>query len=250
MSKISKSDQILDFTTSSHLLQGRRQAMEDFVLVDNQRGVFAVADGFGGKGLGNQAAKIACDATAEFLKREGGDEDATLPFEMRKYYSLTANILLNAVLHASRRVFQSKRVAGCSLVSAYVEFNHCAIASIGTCSATLVREGKSQRIVVPQSYGRFLDPTNESWVSGADGMDAPMMALGVQEDIEPQLVEFRLHPGDLLVLHSDGFSVDLQDQAIQAWVSQDTATERFGALKELLESADFEDNSSILLINF
>src|SRR4051812_12232164 len=85
---------------------GARPFQEDHVANVRDKGIFIVADGFGGPVPGAAAAKTACDAVHSYLVKEAGDREATLPFIMRSYYSLAGNVLFNALIHANRKVIK------------------------------------------------------------------------------------------------------------------------------------------------
>ncbi len=50
--------------------KGQLDVQEDYGLVQIEKGIFTVADGFGGYGLGDQAAKTACDSVIRFLEKD------------------------------------------------------------------------------------------------------------------------------------------------------------------------------------
>jgi PPM family protein phosphatase len=191
---------------------GSRSIQEDFVLSNREKGVFVVADGFGGKPSGSLASKTASDEVQRFLFKEAGDLDATLPFVLRSYFSLAGNVLFNALIHANRKVLalnKGKNVhekGGASVIAGFLDGDLLAIANVGVCSASVIREGRAQELVTPRSYGRLVDPFGEK--GDAPQVDAPLMALGVSEDLEPEIFEYRIRPGDWIVLHTDGLSSD------------------------------------------
>ena len=193
---------------------GPRPVNEDFVLAMPQRGIVTVADGFGGAVAGFQAAKLGCEAVREFLEREAGDLDATLPFVLRKSYSLVGNVLFNAVVHSNRKVFhlnEKKNVhekGGCSLIAAYLDDSLLAIASAGACSAFLIRDGVASELVVPKTYRRLMEPRK---VSNLKYPDAPFTALGMCADMEPEIAEYRMQPGDWVMLSTDGITREVID---------------------------------------
>jgi protein phosphatase len=186
------------------LLQGARPLQEDRALADDQRGIWVVADGFGGGSVGAEAADLACKSVHEFLARSAGDREATLPFVLRSCFSLVGNLLFNSLVHANQRVFQagkgrlSGERGGASVVAAYLDGDFLALAQVGGCSAWLVREGRSVELVTPRTYGRLVDP-----LEPGPGL-APLAALGISESLEPELIELRLRAGDWLVLATDG----------------------------------------------
>jgi len=89
--------------------KGDASVQEDFVLAKKDRGLYVVADGFGGSEGGVNASKLACESVLGFLEKEAGDLDATLPFVLRRYYSLAGNVLFNALIHANRKVLANNK---------------------------------------------------------------------------------------------------------------------------------------------
>src|SRR5690348_26492 len=89
--------------------KGVRAGQEDFLLVDKEKNIFVVADGFGGPVPGAEAAKAACEAVRSFLFKEAGDREATLPFVLRTYFSLAGNVLFNSLIHANKKLKDANR---------------------------------------------------------------------------------------------------------------------------------------------
>lgn len=190
---------------------GARGVQEDFALVVRDKGIFAIADGFGGAEAGQGAARTACEAVRAFLEKEAGDQDATLPFVLRSYFSLAGNVLFNALIHANRKVLRFNRgknvheKGGASVLAAYMDGDLLALANVGACTAWLIRDGRTARLVAPRTYAQLCDP----WGAVAspeerDSLQVPLMAVGVCEDLEPEIVECRVRAGDWLVLCTDG----------------------------------------------
>ena len=224
------------------------------MLAKTEHGILMVADGFGGPQAGPLAARTACEAVAGFLVKEAGDLDATLPFVIRAHFSLAGNVLFNALVHANRKVQQENRErnvhekGGASVVAGFVDGDLLSLASVGHCSAWLLRAGKSAALVSPRSYARLLDPMTSAV---PPGLDAPMTALGTSNDVEPEIFEYRLQAGDWLILHSDGFSTVLIDEFAkiqQKQLKADLATAEAQSLFEYAPASD--DNSSISISIF
>jgi serine/threonine protein phosphatase PrpC len=146
-------------TSYSFLNIGQRPIQEDAVLANQEKGIFVVADGFGGGSSGTLAAKTACAEIEKFLFKEAGDLEATLPFVLRSYFSLAGNVLFNALIHANRKIFELNKgksiheKGGASAIAAFLDGDLLAIANVGSCSASVVRDGKTQELVTPRSYG-------------------------------------------------------------------------------------------------
>ena len=187
---------------------GTRSAQEDFLHIDPEKGVFIVADGFGGAGPGLAAAQSVCESIKRFLYRGAKDQDATLPFVLRQYFSLAGNVLFNAVLFANQTLHRSntgKNVhekGGASAVAAYLDDDLLAIAHVGCCLAWIFRGDRFAPLVMPRTYGRLTDPVADP-ISQPD-LQAPLMAYGMYPDLEPEISEYRIQEGDWIVLSTDG----------------------------------------------
>jgi protein phosphatase len=226
----------------SFLNIGQRPIQEDAVLANQEKGIFVVADGFGGAGAGTLAAKTACAEIEKFLFKEAGDLEATLPFVLRSYFSLAGNVLFNALIHANRKIVELNKgkniheKGGASAIAAFLDGDLLAIANVGSCSASVVRDGKTQELVTPRSYGRLVDPFGDSKV------DAPLMALGMSEDLEPEIFEYRIKAGDVLIFHTDGVpSILIQSLGGASFNTQ---------ARDILENASYHDNAAVAIIDF
>jgi len=230
--------------------QGSRPLQEDYVLASKDKGIFVVADGFGGGTTGAIAAKTACESVLGFLEREAGDLEATLPFILRSYYSLAGNVLFNSLIHANRVVTRhnhGKNIhekGGASVLAGFMDGDLLALANVGACSAWLLRNGQAVELVIPRSYGRLCDPAA---VDCPAALAVPLMAVGMVDDLEPEIVEYRMAPGDWLLLQTDGVdkNVRIQLQKIQVSGKADL-DEAMKALK----TASFTDNATCALIGF
>jgi serine/threonine protein phosphatase PrpC len=222
--------------------QGEAQSQEDFVLGKKERGLFVVADGFGGAGVGSKVSQTACEAVLGFLEKEAGDVEATLPFVLRSYFSLAGNVLFNALIHANRKVSLLNRgkslneKGGASVLAAFLDEDLFALGSVGGCTAWLIRNGKMTELMTPRTYARLCDP----FAADPDPqLAAPLMAMGMADDLEPEIVEFRVKPGDRVLLHSDGLREMVRTKLLQAQ-----------SVEECLRAETFQDNASLALIQF
>lgn len=243
---------------STFTSKGARPAQEDFVLNAQEKGIFVIADGFGGPAPGSQASRSACEAVRSFLVKEAGDQDATLPFVIRNYFSLAGNVLFNALIHANRKLCAANRGkgvherGGASVLAGYLDGDLLALANVGGCTAWLVREGRAIELVTPRTYGRLRDPfaPDATGATGRCEAGVPLTAAGISDDLEPEIFETRVRAGDWLILHTDGVAsgvrqriVGLQAQGLGPSAASDQAITE-------LNSVRFEDNASLSLVIF
>jgi serine/threonine protein phosphatase PrpC len=236
-----------------HSSPGERAAQEDHALAVRERGIFAVADGFGGPGPGLAAAKAACEGVRGFLEKEAGDLEATLPFVLKSYYSLAGNVLFNALVHANRKVLALNKGrgvherGGASLVAAFLDRNLLALANVGACSATLLRDGASIDLVAPRTYGRLRDPFA---TDSRPEERVPLTAVGLTEDLEPEIVECQVRAGDWLLLYTDGLESGIRDELLRQSRAGRAPTTAAESAAALLKSVRSGDNLTISLIIF
>jgi protein phosphatase len=229
---------------------GNSPHQEDDLLCNEDRGIFVVADGFGGLDAGPDASRVTCESVKGFLEKEAGDLDATLPFVIRQYFSLAGNVLFNALVHANRKVMSLNKGknmnerGGAAAVAAFLDGDFLALANAGNCSASLFRGGKRVELVKPRCYSTLLEPF------GGSQSRAPLMALGIFSDLEPEIVEVRVKEGDFLLLHTDGLSVSQLDEisgVLSGIASGMTADSVF---KNYFESQSFSENVAVVGVQF
>lgn len=230
---------------------GQRPLQEDEATMNLDRGIFVIADGFGGTPAGPEAAKLACESMRRFLEKEAGDLEATLPFVLRKYYSLAGNIVFNSVLFANARLMranENKNVherGGASVLGAFLDGDFLALASAGTCSAWLYRDEACAPISVPRSYSKVIEPQH---MDARPGLDIPLMSLGVTRDLEPEIVEARVKPGDWILLQTDGVNEKIRREigALRLTSPSDPSD----AIRTLIEGENTADNRLAMVLVF
>ncbi len=235
--------------------QGKMPAQEDAVAVDRERRIFVVADGFGGPTAGAAASKLACDEIQHFLVKESGDLEATLPFVIRSYFSLAGNVLFNALLYANRKAMAQNKEkgiherGGASVLAGFMDGDLLALAAAGGCSAWLFREGKEASLVMERTYGKLCEPF---FADLPIGLRAPLTALGMSEDLEPEIFEYRVQKGDWLLLATDGLGSELRGKILELQRSGEAEAAR--KVTECLEQGNreghYQDNVAVSLIVF
>jgi len=226
--------------------QGGSPLQEDFFTVNPDRGIFILADGFGGS-AGKASAETAVMGMKKFLEQEAGDLDATLPFELRSYYSLAGNVLFNAIAFANHKVNQmnegrsTSEKGGASLVAGYLEGRLLAIANVGACRVHLLRNGKVKEIVNPKTLERQVNPFQEDSDSAV-----PLMSFGTAKQLEPEVVEIELQPGDRICFSTSGIRETLRDQLFQL----STRDEFSQAVDGISQNTGVFSNGSAVFVSF
>ncbi len=224
-------------------LQGKRAIQEDYFEVNSERGIFIIADGFGG-GLGRKAAELAVKSVRQFLEQEAGDLDATLPFELRPYYSLAGNVLFNAIAFANQKLLQMNQgqswldSGGASLLAGYVEGRLLALANVGTNRLHLKRGDQIKELISPKSLLSQVNPmANEG-----EGDDVPLISFGTAKSLEPEITEIELSESDQIFFQTSGVKEALRSRIFQLKGPHE--------LSQIIDSVDTESNASVLWLGF
>ena len=223
----------IEFAAATHTGL-RRENNQDFWLIEEKAGLFAVADGMGGHEAGGLAARIAIDATRQFVLGAARETSASSPDAILRGAVQAAHRSITA---ESKRLRQ-ERPMGTTLVAALLTGDQAVVASVGDSRAYLIRARSHQRLtrdhrVVEEYADLGIIPRRD--VASHPLRNMLSRSLGGPRDVEPDLTRLTLAPGDRLLLCSDGLSEMLDDLELVRRVREGKAPERAAEL--LIEGA-------------
>ena len=223
-----------------------RQLNEDSLLVDDEFGLYIVADGMGGHNAGEIASQLAVETVFNFVQRSRGDEDITWPYGVDPKLSINSNRLRTAIMLANRRVWReadNRREytgMGTTIVSALLTGDTVSFAWAGDSRAYRIRSGELEQIT-----------TDDSWVQAAirEGVLRPeeanthpmrniiTKAVGAREEIDVRSREERLEDGDLYLLCTDGLHGMVEDPSILQ-IAKQSAGDLERSVRDLIGAAN------------
>lgn len=188
----------------------RSEVNEDCFRIDEQRGIFVVADGLGGQFGGGLASRLVTrelvqEARCIVSKDSHGDN---LSDAMQAAFLRVNNGVLDVAKHLPHF-----RGMGASAAMAIVANGRLYVESAGDCRAYLLRDDQAERLTVDQSLFQLL-------VNAGLAHDVQQTArsrrllwscLGAGKCEVPQVRSVEIQPADRLVLVTNGITRVLKD---------------------------------------
>jgi len=241
----------------------RRKLNEDSLYVDDDLGLFVVADGMGGHNAGEIASRLAVETVSNFVQRSRKEEEITWPYGVDPKLSLNANRLLTAVMLANKRVWkeadnrQDYTGMGTTIVAALVDSddNTISVVSAGDSRAYRFRREVFQQMTVDDSWVQAA--VDEGVLLPEEAESHPMKniitkAIGAKEDIDLAVEEHLLEDRDLFLLCSDGLHGMVSERNIAEMV-RDANGSLEGLVRGLIDAANRnggKDNVTALAVRF
>lgn len=232
----------------------KRDNNEDCWLVDDQFGLYAVADGIGGHKAGEVASAIALDAVSQTIRAEreliervhAGEEAPRVLMPLVKEAIQAATRAVSSAGEA-----QGNRM-GCTLTLLIVAGNRGVMAHVGDSRLYLCRKDRVHQLSLDQTLAAEL--VREGVLPPEKLKTSPYrnhltQSIGSRDAVRPELLRFEILPGDRLLLCSDGLSNYVPDSA---WLAAQLAEEDLEGIPEELiafaNSAGGSDNITAVVV--
>lgn len=203
----------------------KRKNNEDYFLVESDLGFMVVADGMGGHASGEVASRLASTLCTEQLKRALRTGHVPIFFHVPPDPKLDPRSLIlgdcvkfsnSAVFEAAAKNPENKNM-GTTLVAALWLDNKLAVAHVGDSRLYVFREGDLTQCTVDHSFVQeqidrgLLKPDD---AEKSDMKNLLTRSVGISEDVDVDIKEIDLRPGDFILLCSDGLTKMIPDKDI------------------------------------
>ncbi|MEN6390633.1 MAG: Stp1/IreP family PP2C-type Ser/Thr phosphatase [Syntrophomonas sp.] len=220
-----------------------RSNNEDSYLVDLNHGLLVVCDGMGGHNGGEVASAIAVETINQMFVESSEELPGRLVLALEK---------ANSVILSSAQQDPALHGMGTTATLAAFEDGLMHVAHIGDSSLYMVQDGKLRKITRDHTLAQQL--LMEGRLKPEDMRSNPYnhiltRALGVEENVNIDRYQEKVHPGDLILLCSDGLSDKVSEGEMQE-VLHETSSSLEQAAQGLLERAlkyGGSDNITIIL---
>ena len=189
----------------------KREVNQDYVFVtDKPVGPFpnllVVADGMGGHKAGDFASKYTVKVLHEELEKLSLDK----PEEILKKVVTVANHELIRVAQTDVKL----EGMGTTLVAATVVGNTLYFANVGDSRLYLINDKIRQ---ISKDHSLVEEMVRLGGIKAEEAKHHPdkniiTRAIGVKEDVEPDIYEYRLKKGDIILMCTDGLSNMVEDE--------------------------------------
>ena len=213
--------------------------------------LFAVADGMGGHQAGDVASKLAIQVIARRALN-----DVFPPVATGESLPAADQWLTGSVLAANRSVYDHRKAAGTdmgtTLVMALIVGDVVTIANVGDSRAYLLKKSGIAQITTDHSLVERLVATGQ--ITPQEAAVHPQRniiyrVLGDKPQVESDLFEQTLAPGEAVLLCSDGLSGLVTDERIwRIWHTSTSPQDACDRLVEAANQAGGEDNITAVIV--
>ena len=203
---------------------------EDNLIVDEELGLYVVADGMGGHNSGEVASALATQTIREFARKLLGGKQLVAPEASAPGMSLRGRQLqycvksANTLIYEKGRAFPKDAGMGTTVVAVLIDSQSMTVAHVGDSRAYLFRAGQLQPLtedhsLVGDQVRRGLISTDEAAKSSLQNILT--RALGAESDVQVDISDHPLLPNDVLLLASDGLTKMLEDSVVGATIERE-----------------------------
>jgi PPM family protein phosphatase len=223
-----------------------RESNEDSLFVDEHIGLFVVADGMGGHNAGEVASAMAVKEVSRIV--QAGLDLGRDAEELLRESLFTAHETVLALARSD----DSMCDMGTTIVAVLLMNGRVTVGHVGDSRAYGIHNGRITQLTHDHSF--ISDWIRDGLINHLEARTHKArhgltMALGVDDDMDPEVQTFPWHERSCLLLCSDGLTDMVDDEELLSVV--DNASSLHEACRELVARANErggEDNITVVLV--
>jgi len=229
-----------------------RPQNEDYVWVNEQLGLYIVADGMGGHDAGDVASQMAAKSIGSTLVKQLKNHSKPLSSAKIKELMVKAIEAANKMVYDEAHTAGHERKMGTTIVMALIQSTTAYISHAGDSRAYLLQGSKLTQLTEDDSWRFEFGGSSKSKDNVRVGIIEHYLtkAIGQESVVDPSFRELTLAPGDCLLLCSDGLWGMIEDDKISAELQKikSDPTQAVKALVAAANAAGGNDNISAIAI--
>jgi PPM family protein phosphatase len=234
-----------------------RKHNEDGWLIDDQLGLYAVADGMGGHAAGEIASAHALRVVQEelvkkkaLLEQFGQSQTPELRAQILREVELSINVASSAIYHMAQRD-KKRHGMGTTLSMMLLAGNKAFMAHVGDSRVYLNRARQVHQLSEDHSY--LWEQVKKGTITLEEAKRSPFSnvitrAVGITETVQVDTLVFDVLPGDTYLLCSDGMHGYVEDAELAEILSSEDGEELPRKLISLANARGGKDNITSLVL--
>ena len=234
-----------------------RSFNEDSIVIDAELGLLVLADGMGGYKSGDVASTMATNFIRDEFKRRL-NEEMTQPSSKLDQLSVSSVTLKSVVEKANRAIYKTAQVdskyhgMGTTVVLMLFHDDWATIANVGDSRLYRLRQDKFELLTYDHSLLQeqiTMGMISLEEAKHSHNRNLVTRALGVEANVEVEVHEIDVLPGDIYLLCSDGLNDMVDDTDIKLVLSELPANLPLAAsiLIEIANDNGGHDNISVII---
>jgi protein phosphatase len=238
----------------------KRRLNEDVFLLDQEVGMYLVADGMGGHAAGEVASRVATEEILRKFKNAPTDIDETWPEHWDTDLSATANLIVDSIVAGHHRVTMAmnkdaelKGMGTTVVVAVHLPGDgKLVVCHVGDSRAYRYREGNLSLLTSDHSWVH--EQVEAGFLTEEAARSHPLknvvtQALGGNSEPRVDVAEEQIREDDMYLLCSDGLNSMLTDDEIAAVLETGASLEETcGQLIAEANERGGNDNISVVLL--
>ncbi len=236
----------------------KRDHNEDCVGINESQGIAVLADGMGGHNAGEVASAMAVDLVMRVLKDdlkkvELGEIDDETGYSKEAIFARNSAVIANNAIIEAAESSPECAGMGTTVVVAVFYGDRIAVAHVGDSRMYLLRNEYLSHVT--EDHSLIQEQVRRGLLTAEDARNSSIKnlvtrALGVERDVEADVVEDIVQVGDIYMMCSDGLTDVVPDEAIRLTMLEHGNDFKAcaKALIDLANDAGGPDNISVILI--
>jgi len=225
----------------------KRESNEDRLCIDDDQGLYVVADGMGGHRAGEIASSLVVKSIRDFLvapetPSENVSRAGLLSPEAGRL--LTGIEWSNRVVHETAATHADYRGMGSTVSAVYLGDETVIAANVGDSPIYLIRNANIDLLSVPHTLQA--DFANEAFTALMGNILT--RAVGSKDTVDADICELNAFKGDVLVICSDGLSTKVPPAEIMSIATSQPPEQACRELVDLANARGGDDNISAVVL--